>query len=176
MSPMQFSRLLLLVFLAVVPCGHARAQDDAAAGGAKNPSRSRMIHRGWRRTLARYDVTFEDDGTSKTVFEFEVLLTESKGLQSVAQQVFGYNVYFDDLKVDELATVKPDGRRVTVDPRAVNDQPAHTNPSSPYFDEERILTIAYPDVAPGDRVKGRLVYTSKRPRFPGAFAQLWMQP
>jgi TPR repeat protein/transglutaminase-like putative cysteine protease len=176
MSPMKFSRLLPLIFVLAVPCGQAIAQDESAAGGAQNASVSRWIDPGWRRTLARYDVRFEEDGTSNTVFEFEVLLSEPKALHSVAQQVFSYNAYFDELKVDELATVKPDGRRVTVDPRAVNDQPARTNPSSPYFDEERILTIAYPDVAPGDRVKGRLVYTSKRPRFPGAFAQFWMQP
>src|SRR5262249_4696006 len=65
---------------------------------------------------------------------------------------------------------------VAVDPRAISDQPAHVNASSPYFDEERVLTISYPDVALGDRVKGRLVYTSKRPRFPGAFAYVWTQP
>jgi TPR repeat protein/transglutaminase-like putative cysteine protease len=173
---MKFSRLLPFALLVAVLSGHAVAQDGSAAGAAKKPDISRWIDPGWRRTLARYDITFEEDGTSKTVFDFEILLNESKGLQSVAQQVFGYNAYFDGVIASELATVKADGRLVAVDPRAINDQPAHVNPSSPYFDEERILTIAYPDVAPGDRVRGRLVYTSKRPRFPGAFAQFWMQP
>lgn len=173
---MKFSRLLLLVLLATAVRGHAVAQDGSSAGGVKNPNISRWIDPGWRRTLVRYDVTFEEDGTSKTVFEFEVLLTEPKGLQSVAQQVVSYNAYFDDVSANELATVKADGRRVAVDPRAINDQPAHTDPSSPYFDEEHILTIAYPDVAPGDKVKGRLIYTSKRPQFPGAFARVWTQP
>jgi TPR repeat protein len=173
---MKLRRLLPFVLPVALLCGHALAQNGSAAGGAKKPDISRWIDPGWRRTLARYDVTFEEDGTSKTVFEFEIALTESKGLQSVAQQVFGYHAYFDDVVVNELATVKTDGRLVAVDPRAINDRPAHVNPSSPYFDEERILTISYPDVASGDRVKGRLIYTSKRPRFPGAFAHVWAQP
>ena len=173
---MKFSRLVPFVLLAAALCGHAIAQEGSATGRAKNPDINRWIDPGWRRTLVRYDITFEEDGTRKTVFEFETALTEAKGLQSVAQQVFSYNAYFDDLVATELATVKADGRLLAVDPRAINDQPAHVNSSSPYFDEERILTISYPDVAPGDRVKGRLVYASKRPRFPGAFAHFWMQP
>jgi len=173
---MNFSRLLPCAFLVVVLCGDAIAQDEPAESGTKKPDISRWIDPGWRRTLARYDVKFEEDGTSRTVFEFEIALTEPKGLQSVAQQVYRYNAYFDDLTASDLATAKADGRLVPVDPRAISDQPAHVNASSPYFDEERVLTISYPDVAPGDRVKGRLVYTSKRAHFPGAFAHVWRQP
>ena len=173
---MMFSRVLAVIMLAALLPGQAVAQNGSDDGANRKPALGRWIDPGWRRTLARHDVRFEEDGTSRTVFEFEILLTDSKGLRSVAQQVFGYNSYFKELAVSDLATVKADGRLIPVDPRAVNDQPAFANPSSPYFDESRIVTISYPDVAPGDRVRGRLVYSSKRPEFPGAFAHVWEQP
>jgi TPR repeat protein len=105
-----------------------------------------------------------------------MLLIDAKGLTAVAQQTFRYNSYFQDLSLSELATVKADGRIIPVDARAINDQPAFTDPSSPYYDEARIRTISYPDVAPGDKVRGRLVYSSKRSRFPGEYANYWIQP
>jgi hypothetical protein len=175
-SPQMFIRVLALLVLGALLPGQTLAQERSGGETTKRPALSRWIDPGWRRTLARYDVRFEEDGTRRTVFDFEVLLTDSKGLQSVAQQVYGYNSFFDELTLNDLATVKADGRVIPVDPRAVNDQPDFANPLSPYFDESRIVTISYPDVAPGDRVKGRLVYSSKRPEFPEAFAHVWAQP
>jgi Domain of Unknown Function with PDB structure (DUF3857) len=76
----------------------------------------------------------------------------------------------------DLATVKADGSVITVDDRAIRDQPASADSSSPYFDEMRQRIIAYPHVAPGDKVKGRLTYKAKRPMFAGEFAHYWSQP
>jgi Domain of Unknown Function with PDB structure (DUF3857) len=172
----MISRFMLSALLVAALPAAASAQDDPAHAAAKTKSQSASwIDPGWRRTVAKYSVTFEEDGSSSTVFDFEFLLTEAKGLRSMAQQVYSYNSHFEDLTLSDLATLKTDGRAIPVDPRAINDQPAYVDPSAPYFDEQRIKTIVYADVAPGDRVKGRLVYSSKRPRFPDAFADVWMQ-
>jgi len=170
----MISRFVLSALLVAVLGGAASAQDDPTRVAAKSQSAG-WIDPGWRRTVAKYSVTFEEDGSSKTIFDFEILLTEAKGLRSVAQQVFSYNSHFEDLNLSDLATLKTDGRAIPVDPRAINDQPAYVDPSAPYFDEQRIKTIVYADVVPGDRVRGRLVYSSKRPRFPDAFADVWIQ-
>jgi Domain of Unknown Function with PDB structure (DUF3857) len=45
--------------------------------------------------------------------------------------------------------------------------------SSPYFDEQRKRIIAFPNVAPGDKIRGRLIYKNKRPMLPGEFARDW---
>jgi TPR repeat protein len=139
----------------------------------RNPA---WIDPGWRRTVARYVVTFDERGLSTEVFEFEIKALDEKGAEAIAQQSFQYNSYFDDLSSVELATLKADGSAIAVDERAIRDQPASTDSSSPYFDEVRDRIIAYPHVAPGDSIRGRLVYKAKQPRFPGEFARFWSEP
>src|SRR5215471_5215976 len=107
---------------------------------------------GWRRTVVRYAVTFDERGLSTTVFDFEILALDEKGAEAIAQRVLSYNSYFSELTISDLATVKADGKVVSVDARAIRDQPATADTSSPYFDEMRNRIIAYSDVAPGDRV------------------------
>jgi hypothetical protein len=86
------------------------------------------------------------------------------------------NGYFSELRLDDLATLKADGGVIAVDERAIRDQPASADISSPYFDEQRQRIIAYSNVAPGDKVRGRLTYKAKRPEFAGEFAYYWSQP
>jgi TPR repeat protein len=131
---------------------------------------------GWRRTVVRYAVTFDERGLSTTVFDFEILALDPKGAEAIAQRVLPYNSYYGDLTVSDLATVKADGSVIAVDPRAVRDQPASADMSSPYFGEERSRVIAYSDVGPGDKVKGRAIYRDKRPRFAGEFERSWTEP
>ena len=131
---------------------------------------------GWRRTVVRYAVTFDERGLSTTVFDFEILALDPKGAEAIAQKVLSYNSYYGELTVSDLATVKADGKIIGVDPRAVRDQPASADTSSPYFGEERNRLIAYSDVGPGDKVKGRAIYRDKRPRLDGEFEQYWAQP
>src|SRR5262249_41975674 len=125
----MLSRLLLAVLVAGLLAAPGAAQDEGPQAGAKPQEKpeSGWIDPGWRRTAARYDVRFGEEGRSRSVYEFEILLTQPKGLRTVAQQVYGYNSYFTEVTLADLATVKADGRVIAVDPRAVNDQPAHTD-------------------------------------------------
>ena len=134
------------------------------------------IDPGWRRTVARYAVTFDEQGVSTTVFDFEIKALDEKGARAISQQTFAYDGYFDELISSDLATLKADGAVVSVDGRAVRDQSASADNSSPYFDEHRERIIAYPNVAPGDSIRGHLVFAGKRPMFAGAFARYWTQP
>lgn len=160
--------LLLLISLTQVA---ADASDPANTGHG-----SVWVDPGWRRTVARYVVTFDEQGLSTTVFDFEIQALNEKGAKEIAQQTTAYNSYFDELSASDLATVKADGSVITVDERAIRDQPASADSSSPYFDEMRQRIIAYPHIAPGDKVKGRLTYKAKRPMFAGEFAHYWSQP
>jgi TPR repeat protein/transglutaminase-like putative cysteine protease len=153
----------------------ASAAVQAGAADSKHRSEPAWIDPGWRRTMARYAITFDEQGMSTTVFDFEILAVDHKGVDAISQQVFAYNSYFDELVATDLATVKADGRVIPADERAVHDEPASADISSPYFDEQRKRILAYSDVAPGDKVRGRLVYKDKRPVFPGEFAGFWHQ-
>ncbi|MGV7215849.1 DUF3857 domain-containing protein [Bradyrhizobium sp. UFLA05-112] len=126
--------------------------------------------------MARHTITFDETGLSNEVFEFEIKALDEKGAEAIAQQSFQYNSYFDELSSTELATHKADGSVAAVDERAIRDQPASTDSSSPYFDEVRNRIIAFPHVAPGDSIRGRLVYKTKQARFPGEFARVWSEP
>lgn len=158
----------LLVLLITAPCVPANA--------AANPdSAPAWIDPGWRRTVVRYAVTFDERGLSTTVFDFEILALDAKGAATIAQRVLPYDSYFNDLTVSNLATVKPDGRVIAVDDRAILDQPGSSEISSPHFDEKRNRVVAYADVEAGDKVRGRAIYKDKRPRFAGEFERFWSQ-
>ena len=162
------SALLLLVSSTLVAA--------TAGNAAKTEQGPAWVDPGWRRTVARYVVTFDEQGLSTTVFEFEILALNEKGAGEIAQQSTLYNSYFDELLSSDLATMKADGRIMAVDERAIRDQPVSADSSSPYFDEARQRIIAYPHVAPGDKIRGRLTYKAKRPKFAGEFARYWVQP
>ena len=120
---------------------------------------------GWRRTVSRYTVTFDEQGLSTTVFDFEIQALDEKGAQAISQQSVTYNGYFDELTVDDLATLKADGSVIAVDDRAVRDQPASADTSSPYFDERRNRIIAYSICHPRRQDKGAPDPQGKAARF-----------
>jgi len=163
-----YPALLLLL------CSSFVAADAADTTGAHQGSV--WVDPGWRRTVSRYSVTFDEQGLSTTVFDFEIQALDEKGAEAISQQTFPYNSYFNELSSSDLATLKADGSVIAVDERAMRDQPATADNSSPYFDELRHRIIAYSHVAPGDKVKGRLIYKAKRAEFAGEFAHYWRQP
>lgn len=160
--------LLLLISSTFVA---ANAADTTGA-----PQESVWVDPGWRRTLSRYKVTFDEQGLSTTIFDFEIQALDDKGARAISQRTFEYNSYFNELTSSDLATLKADGTVIAVDERAIRDQPASTDTSSPYFDEQRQRIIAYPHVSPGDKIRGRLTFQAKRPMFTGEFARYWSQP
>src|ERR1700688_3869154 len=149
--------LVLLITAAGVPPNAVAKPDSAPA----------WMDPGWRRTLVRYAITFDEQGLSTTVFDFEIQALDPKGAEAISQKVLSYNGYFSELTVSDLATVKADGQVIAVDERAIRDPPASANISSPYFDEGRNRIIAYSNVDAGDKVRGRAIYKDKRPRFAG---------
>ena len=160
--------LSLLLISSNFMAAHAADATESNAKGWVDP--------GWRRTVSRYTVTFDEQGMSTTVFDFEIQALDDKGAAAISQQTFAYNSYFSELSSSDLATLKADGSVIAVDERAIRDQPASADSSSPYFDEQRKMIVAYSSVAPGDKIRGHLIYRAKRPGFPGEFARYWSEP
>jgi hypothetical protein len=82
----------LAALLLSSPCMKLRAAESPDSDG-----RADWIDPGWRRTVARDAVTFDENGLSIEVFEFEIKALDEKGAAAIAQQRFQYNSYFDDL-------------------------------------------------------------------------------
>jgi TPR repeat protein/transglutaminase-like putative cysteine protease len=129
---------------------------------------------GFRRTVARYVVRFDEKGLSTSDFDFEIEVRDENGIKAFARQSFVYCSDWTDLTTDGFATVKADGSVVAVEAGAMEDQQA--DPSSPYRDGWRTRIVTYPNVVPGDKLRGHLVYKAKRPAFGGEFANYWSVP
>src|ERR1700680_3973211 len=147
----MISRIFPALLLSLISSTFVAANATETIGG------SAWVDPGWRRTVGRYNVTFDEKGLSTAVFDFEIQALDEKGAEAISQQTFAYNSYFNELTSDDLATLKPDGSVIAVDKSAIRDQPASAATSSPYFDEQRNRIIAYSNVAPGDKVRGRLI-------------------
>jgi transglutaminase-like putative cysteine protease len=161
--------LLLLLISSTFVAANAADTTGASQGAV-------WVDPGWRQTVNRYNVTFDEQGLSTAVVDFEIQALDEKGAEAISQQKFSYNSYFNELTSDDLATLKVDGSVIAVDERAIRDQPESAESSSPYFDEQRQRIIAYSHVAAGDKIRGHLVIKAKRPEFAGEFARYWSQP
>ena len=137
---------------------------------AANAGDANSTDSGWRRTLSHYNVSFDEQGRSTIVFDFEIQAVDDKGAEAISLQTFRYNSDANELAVSDLATLKADGRLIALDERAVRDQPASADSSSSYSSEERRKVIAFSHVAAGDKIRGRVIYKSKRADFAGEFA------
>jgi TPR repeat protein len=169
----MIGRIFFALALLLISPGFVAAFAADAASTQPGPA---WVDPGWRRTVSRYTVTFDEQGLSTAVVEFEIQALDERGVEAISQQTFVYNSYFNDLASSDLATVKADGSVIPVDARAIRDQSGAADISSPYFDEKRQRIIAYPQVVAGDKVRGRLIYQAKRPMFAGEFARYWSQP
>src|SRR5580698_2908926 len=63
---------------------------------------------GFRRTVARYAVTFDEKGLSTTDFDFEIEVRDENGIKAFARQSFVYGSDWTELTTDRFATVKAD--------------------------------------------------------------------
>lgn len=168
-------RIGLALIIMCLALGEAVAQANGQENGpASTSSKVAWVDPGWRPIVNRQTIRFEENGASTYDFEFEMLALDERGARALAQQVFQYDDYFTEFSLRDLATVKADGRIMPIDPRAVSDQSAGVDPSSPYFAEYRAKVVAYSDIQPNDRIRGRIVSKSKRIAFPGEFTGNWV--
>src|SRR3954451_20962240 len=121
----MIERICLALFLLLISPFFLVAN---AASADQGPT---WVDPGWRRTVSRYTVTFDEQGLSPAVFEFEIQALDENGARAISQQSFSYSGYFNELTASDLATLKTDGSVIAVDERAIRDQPASADTSSP---------------------------------------------
>src|ERR1700724_780237 len=98
----MIERIYSALFLLLISPTFVVANAADATSGYQGPV---WVDPGWRRTVSRFVVTFDEQGLSTTVFDFEIQALDEKGAQAISQQSFTYNSYFDELTVDDLATL-----------------------------------------------------------------------
>ena len=114
----------------------------------------------------------ETDGSYRLTVDNVKTIVLPRAVQAHSRYVISYNTRFDELGELEAYTLKPDGRRIAVPPQQIQDQPDPAAADAPMFQHARLKTIAFADVAAGDKVAVRYVLNRKTALFPGHFEDL----
>jgi transglutaminase-like putative cysteine protease len=120
----------------------------------------------------------ETDGSYQLSVDHAKTIVEQRALRTHGQYTISYNRTLDEVLSLEAWTVKPDGRRVPVQPGQVQDQQeaAAAPGEAPMFEDTRLKVVVFPEAAMGDQLAVRYVVRRKAALFPGHFEDLSSSP
>jgi hypothetical protein len=138
-----------------------KVHDESAQPTAENSAEQSVAPKwtdpGWvildRATYVRLDQSGGYDAT----LEFSTKALTESGAKALVEDKHNYDPNRETVTLENFATVKADGSILPVDPIAVLDRTADPTLPEPYLDDKRVKVIVFPDVAPGDVVRGRHV-------------------
>jgi transglutaminase-like putative cysteine protease len=120
----------------------------------------------------------EPDGSYRLSVDHAKTIVQQRALRTHGQYTISYNRTLDEVLSLEAWTVKPDGRRVPVQPGQVQDQQeaAAAPGEAPLFEDTRLKVVLFPEAAVGDQLVVRYVVRRKAALFPGQFEDLSWSP
>lgn len=122
------------------------------------------------------DVEVDPDGGSIRIMHIETQPKTEAVLKDIGQMPLPYAASLETVDVTEAYTLKPDGRKLPVDPAAIYAQLMPGTPNVPMFDDLHQKVVVFPYVEVGDTLVLTAKYTVK-PRIPGLFSfSYWFDP
>lgn len=118
------------------------------------------------------DIEVDNDGGYSRVTHIEVQAHNDSAAHRLAQYPVFFDATMQELDVIEAYTAKADGRKLPVDPAAIQIQLASGTPDVPMFNGQRQKVILFPSVEAGDRVVLTVRLHSK-PYIPGFYTYSW---
>lgn len=116
-------------------------------------------------------IQINQDGLSEQTIEMQVKLETARGVQQLGQLPLPYVKDMNSLSIEEAATIKVDGRRISVDmKKAVFDQPLPMTTQAPMYSQLYLKSAVFPSLEPGDSVVVRYTVREKEGLFPGRFS------
>lgn len=101
-----------------------------------------------------FDYAIGNDGLLTLTARYRGKVMNASGVQALGTYRDTNNANFFTYDVLEAATVKPDGRRVPVDPAKMLVQAAPASPDALHFYlDHKTHTLIFPELAPGDEVE-----------------------
>ena len=143
--------LMVLIVTLLAPFGHARA------GTGIDPSV--IVERHVRHTVV------EPDGTYRLTVDDVRTIAGQHALRDQGRFVIRYHRALDELVSVEAYTQKPGGRRISVPPNDIHDQP-----------DASTRTVVFPDVALGDQLVVHYAIRRRVPPLPGQFEDVAVMP
>lgn len=123
------------------------------------------------------DYTILENGFVNATIRYRGKLNDASALQALGTYRETINEHYNDFAVLEAATIKPDGRRVPVDPTKILKQaaPAAAEALSFYVDVAT-YTLIFPELAVGDEVEAVYTLNQKKPFMTGGQSYAWSFP
>ncbi len=119
---------------------------------------------------AETTITVAADGTYVEEWSSTRRLLDISGRDSIATKTFRFNDQLSSIDVIEAETIKPDGRRIKVQPDQIRLQEDPAATGLPVFTTSKQKTIIFPDIEVGDSIHYRIKKTQREPDFPGQFS------
>ncbi|WP_342360142.1 DUF3857 domain-containing transglutaminase family protein [Terrarubrum flagellatum] len=100
------------------------------------------------------EIVIGDDGLVTMTARYRGKILSAAGVQPLGTYRDTVNVHFYDYALISAATIKPDGRRIPVDPSKTLVQAAAAAPEAlHFFVDQKTYTTIFPEVAVGDEVE-----------------------
>jgi hypothetical protein len=123
------------------------------------------------------DVEFHPDGRVSVVNHYRGKVLSTAGVQTLGTFRDNYNAHYSTWEMIEAFTVKPDGRRVPVDPAKIIVQAAPASPDAlHFFVDVKAVTVIFPELEVGDMVEGKFRSAQKQAFLPGGASWGWSFP
>jgi hypothetical protein len=113
----------------------------------------------------------EADGRAVQTLRIDIAVRNDAAARAEAQQPMIFSEGVESVELVEGFTIKPDGRRIPVEPGAVRAQSMPAAPGMTQFDTRRRVVAILPDAAGGDVLSVTWRRTILRPILPGQFLQ-----
>ncbi len=122
----------------------------------------------------REEVTVNADGTSRTVDACIYQIVNYEGLTRMRSPQMHFNSDYGTLEVTHLAVVKPDGRKIVLDPAALSSVSVEDSQmaSSIYDPANKILTVRVPGLEIGDKLEITTLEVTTKSRLPGHWSDI----
>lgn len=122
-------------------------------------------------TIVKYDYDFDirADGSHTRIVERVTRIDTPQGIDQYGQAKIYYDSKRNKLELIDAYTIRPSGEKVSVSPERIKRISAHTNEVAPYFSDEMMLVIIFPQVEVGSQLFYKAVLEEHDPIIKGRF-------
>lgn len=121
------------------------------------------------------DLDVKQNGSYLMTSDTALRALNAQGLAALQKISLSYTAVYQALSILEAYTLKADGRRVNVDPKA-GVLYGHGATSQPGYADVKTLTVLFPDLDVGDQTVLRIAFQQLKPWFPGQFDYTFNAP
>ncbi|MFB3812776.1 MAG: DUF3857 domain-containing protein [Terriglobales bacterium] len=170
--------LISLVVFALLFCPGMAAQDAAPRPRPVETARKDKPEPSAKKDLSkeaiiieslRTNLRLESDGTGSKRWYVRMKVQSESGVQQAGTVELGYDTGFENIAIDYVRVIKPDGSRVVATTDSIQDLPSPIQRTAPHYTDFRSKVISVPGLRPGDILEYAARTIVHSPMIPGHF-------